>query len=193
MAVAQTQTLLTLAPGKIFQPSHDQLVVEPQTPKGVTPGGIVIPDKSSMIDARVGKVIRKGAGNRSPTTGELYAMDHNVGDVVVIHPHAMPWEVKEGGKTLLVVRDPEAIGCIVEDPNHLGELRQITLAEFREVWVPKREMPPIDGGPYEVVAPSGDALFDSTSSYPAAALILAKFEQSNPGVGLTGTEQLQQA
>jgi len=190
MAVAPTQRLLTLEPGQIFQPSHDQLVIEPFTPKGVTPGGILIPDKSSMIDARVGRVIRAGDGNRSPYTLDVYPPDHKVGQIVVIQPHAMPWELIESGRSLLVIRDPEVLGVIGDDPNPPVARRKIPLAEFRQVWVPKREMPPT-AEPYEVVSPSGDVLFDSSASYPTAALLVAKFEQANPDVALSDIGQLQ--
>lgn len=97
--------------GEGFVPSHDYLLVLPIEAPGRTQGGIFLPN-GSRAPTVSGPVILAGPGNTSPF-GQLIAMDHKVGDVVVFAPLANLMEIKIGTVTYVLGRSCECMGCIV--------------------------------------------------------------------------------
>lgn len=97
--------------GEGFVPSHDYLLVKPIEAPGRTPGGIFLPN-GSRAPTVSGEVVLAGPGNTSPF-GQMIAMDHKVGDVVVFAPLANLMEIKIGGVTFVLGRSCECLGCIV--------------------------------------------------------------------------------
>ncbi|MBA4019182.1 MAG: hypothetical protein C0483_18605 [Pirellula sp.] len=97
--------------GEGFVPSHDYLLVKPIEAPGRTQGGIFLPN-GSRAPTVSGPVILAGPGNTSPF-GQMIAMDHKVGDVVVFAPLANLMEIKVGTVTYVLGRSCEVMGCIV--------------------------------------------------------------------------------
>jgi len=107
-------TLLELRnPGEMFQPSHDQLLIEPIDAPGVTNGGIIL-TPTSRAPTTNGKIIAVGKGQTCPLTGTIHPLDHKVGDRIVFRPMAQLFEVKVCGVTYLLGRDCEVAGRIVK-------------------------------------------------------------------------------
>lgn len=104
--------------GEGFVPSHDYLLVLPIEAPGRTQGGIFLPN-GSRAPTVSGPVILAGPGNTSPF-GQMIAMDHKVGDVVVFAPLANLMEIKVGTVTYVLGRSCEVMGCIVggKTPEH---------------------------------------------------------------------------
>jgi chaperonin GroES len=105
-------TLIELnKPGEYFAPSHDFLLIQPVEAPDRTNGGIILPT-GMRAPTKVGKVIATGPGNISPF-GQMIPMDHKIGDTVVVNPTSMVMEIKVQGASLLLVRDCECLGVVL--------------------------------------------------------------------------------
>jgi chaperonin GroES len=92
-----------------LQPLDDRIVVKPGESEETTASGLVIPD-TAKEKPQQGEVLAVGPGKRSDTTGEIIAMDVNVGDTVVYSKYGGTEITSEGADLLILsARDVLAI------------------------------------------------------------------------------------
>jgi chaperonin GroES len=94
-----------------IKPLGDRLVVERIEQDTKTSGGIIIPD-TAKEKPKQGKVLAVGPGNKDEN-GKRIPVDVEVGDVVLFTQWAGN-EIKIDGKDLLVLKESDVIGIIVE-------------------------------------------------------------------------------
>ena len=93
-----------------LQPLDDRIVVRPAAPEQTTASGLVIPD-SATEKPQQGEVLAAGPGKRSDQTGELIAMDVNVGDVVVYSKYGGT-EISSAGEDLLILNARDVLAIV---------------------------------------------------------------------------------
>ena len=94
-----------------IKPLHDRVVIKRLDAEDKTPGGIVIPDSAAEKPSK-GKVVSVGPGKRSDK-GEIVPMCVKVGDKVLFGKYAGT-EVKENGEEMIVMREDDIIGVLVD-------------------------------------------------------------------------------
>ena len=92
-----------------IRPLHDRVVVKRMEEESTSPGGIVIPDSAAEKPIK-GEVIAVGNG-KITDSGELRALDLNVGDKVLFGKYSGT-EVKVDGDELLVMREDDIMAVI---------------------------------------------------------------------------------
>ncbi|MCZ6565225.1 MAG: co-chaperone GroES [Gammaproteobacteria bacterium] len=92
-----------------IRPLHDRVVVKRMEEESTSPGGIVIPDSAAEKPIK-GEVIAVGNG-KVTDSGELRALDLNVGDKVLFGKYSGT-EVKVDGDELLVMREDDIMAVI---------------------------------------------------------------------------------
>ncbi|MFC0212373.1 co-chaperone GroES [Paenibacillus chartarius] len=93
----------------MLKPLGDRVVIEPQQQEETTAGGIVIPDKAKEKPVR-GTVIAVGRGRME--NGQAVAPEVKVGDVVMYNKYSGT-EIKQDGKTYLVMRESDILAVLV--------------------------------------------------------------------------------
>ena len=94
-----------------FRPLHDRVVVERIEADEKSSGGIIIPDTAKEKPSQ-GEVIAVGPGGRDEA-GKLIPIDIKVGDRVLFGKWSGT-EVKIDGKDLLIMKESDIMGVIVE-------------------------------------------------------------------------------
>lgn len=92
-----------------IRPLHDRVVVKRMEEESTSPGGIVIPDSAAEKPIK-GEIIAVGNG-KVTDSGELRALDLNVGDKVLFGKYSGT-EVKVDGDELLVMREDDIMAVI---------------------------------------------------------------------------------
>jgi chaperonin GroES len=93
-----------------LKPLGDRVVVEREEAKGVTAGGIVLPD-TAKDKPQKGKVLAVGDG-RITKDGKRRELQVKVGDQVLFTTYA-PEEIKlEGGDKVLLMREEDILAVI---------------------------------------------------------------------------------
>ncbi len=92
-----------------IRPLHDRVVVKRMEEESTSPGGIVIPDSAAEKPIK-GEVMAVGNGKLTDS-GELRALDLNVGDKVLFGKYSGT-EVKVDGDELLVMREDDIMAVI---------------------------------------------------------------------------------
>ncbi len=95
-----------------IKPLGDRIVVERIEQDTKTAGGIIIPD-SAKEKPKQAKVVAVGPGAKD-NDGKRIPMDVEVGDIVLFTQWAGN-EVKVEGKDLLVLKESDVIGVIVDN------------------------------------------------------------------------------
>jgi chaperonin GroES len=93
-----------------LKPLGDRVVVEREEAKGVTAGGIVLPD-TAKDKPQKGKVLAVGDG-RITKDGKRRELQVKVGDLVLFTTYA-PEEIKlQGGDKVLLMREEDILAVI---------------------------------------------------------------------------------
>lgn len=92
-----------------LHPTEDHVVVAPIESESVSPGGIVLPDNAKRRSGR-GEIVAVGPG-RHDHDGCLVPMPVSVGQTV-IHQEYAGNEVKDGGKTFLIMRSSDIMAVV---------------------------------------------------------------------------------
>ncbi len=92
-------------------PFGSRVLIEPVEQEEMTASGIILPE-TAKEKPQQGKVLAAGPGDRNEK-GERIAMDVKVGDVVLFAKYSGT-EVKMEGKKLLILRESDILGIIVE-------------------------------------------------------------------------------
>ena len=92
-----------------IRPLHDRVIVKRMEEERTSPGGIVIPDSATEKPSK-GEILSVGNG-KLLDSGELRALDLNVGDKVLFGKYSGT-EVKVEGEEVLVMREDDIMGVI---------------------------------------------------------------------------------
>jgi chaperonin GroES len=95
-----------------FRPLHDRVLVERIEAEEKTRGGIIIPD-TAKEKPQEGRVIAVGAGTINEK-GEVRPLDVKAGDRILFGKWSGT-EVKLDGKDLLIMKESDIMGILVED------------------------------------------------------------------------------
>ena len=93
-----------------FQPLGDRVVVEREEAKGMTSGGIVLPD-TAKDKPQKGKVLAIGEG-RITKDGKRRPLQVKVGDSVLFTSYAGDEFKLEGDKKVLLMREDDILAVI---------------------------------------------------------------------------------
>ncbi|MFH1533063.1 MAG: co-chaperone GroES [Pseudomonadota bacterium] len=93
------------------KPLHDRILVKRLDGEEKTAGGIIIPDTAKEKPVQ-GKVIAVGEGKKDDK-GVRITMDVKAGDKVLFSRYGGT-EVKVGGDELLIMREDDILGIIVD-------------------------------------------------------------------------------
>ena len=93
------------------KPLHDRILVKRLDSEEKTAGGIIIPDTAKEKPVQ-GKVVAVGAGKKDEKGGRI-VMDVKAGDKVLFSRYGGT-EVKVGGDELLIMREDDILGIIVD-------------------------------------------------------------------------------
>ena len=95
-----------------FRPLHDRVVVRRTEQETKSAGGIIIPDTAAEKPQQ-GEVIAVGPGGRDEA-GKLIAIDLKKGDKVLFGKWSGT-EVKIDGQELLIMKESDVMGVLVEE------------------------------------------------------------------------------
>ena len=95
-----------------FTPLHDRVLVRRVDEDDVTTGGLIIPD-SAKEKPQEGEVVSCGEGARKDS-GELIPMAVNSGDKILFGKWSGT-EVKIDGEDLLIMKESDILGIIIEE------------------------------------------------------------------------------
>ena len=95
-----------------FKPLHDRVLVRRIESEEKTSGGLIIPDSAKEKPSE-GEIIAVGEGARKDS-GELIPMSVKAGDRVLFGKWSGT-EVKVNGKDLLIMKESDILGIIVEE------------------------------------------------------------------------------
>jgi len=93
-----------------LKPLDDRIVVRPNEAETQTASGLVIPD-TAKEKPQQGEVLAVGPGKRSETSGDLIAVDINVGDTVLYSKYGGT-EVAVDGEDLLVLNSRDVLAVV---------------------------------------------------------------------------------
>ena len=93
------------------KPLHDRILVKRLDSEEKTSGGIIIPDTAKEKPVQ-GEVVAVGAGKKDEK-GDRIVMDVKAGDKVLFSRYGGT-EVKVGGDELLIMREDDILGIIVD-------------------------------------------------------------------------------
>ena len=93
------------------KPLHDRILVKRLDSEEKTAGGIIIPDTAKEKPVQ-GEVVAVGAGKKDEK-GDRIVMDVKAGDKVLFSRYGGT-EVKVGGDELLIMREDDILGIIVD-------------------------------------------------------------------------------
>ena len=93
-----------------LQPLEDRIVVKASEAEQTTASGLVIPD-SAKEKPQQGEVLAVGPGRRSETSGEIFAVDVNVGDIVVYSKYGGT-EITVEGEDLLILSSRDVLAKV---------------------------------------------------------------------------------
>jgi len=93
-----------------LNPLDDRIVVRPGESEETTASGLVIPD-TAKEKPQQGEVLAVGPGRRSEQTGELIALDVEVGDTVVYSKYGGT-EISVDGEDLLILTSRDVLATI---------------------------------------------------------------------------------
>ena len=96
-----------------FRVLDDMVVIEPDAPMTVTPGGVVLPDNkdSFMGKTEKGVVLVVGPGRLNKKTGDRLPMSVGIGDRVVLSKYARK-EIEVDGRVLYVLSEANVLATI---------------------------------------------------------------------------------
>ena len=95
-----------------FRPLHDRVVVKRVEEETKSKGGIIIPDTAKEKPMQ-GEVLAVGPGARDEK-GEIQPLDVKVGDRILFGKWSGT-EVKLDGEELLIMKESDIMGVLVED------------------------------------------------------------------------------
>jgi chaperonin GroES len=95
-----------------FKPLHDRVLVRRIESEEKTAGGLIIPDSAKEKPSE-GEIIAVGEGARKDS-GELIPMAVAAGDKILFGKWSGT-EVKVDGKDLLIMKESDILGIIVEE------------------------------------------------------------------------------
>ncbi len=95
-----------------FKPLHDRVLVRRIESEEKTAGGLIIPDSAKEKPSE-GEIVAVGEGARKDS-GELIPMAVKAGDRVLFGKWSGT-EVKVDGKDLLIMKESDILGIIVEE------------------------------------------------------------------------------
>jgi len=90
-----------------LQPLEDRIVVRPSEPETQTASGIYLPD-TAKEKPQQGEVLAVGPGRRSETSGEIIAIDVNVGDIVVYSKYGGT-EITVDGEDVMILSSRDVL------------------------------------------------------------------------------------
>jgi len=93
-----------------IRPLHDRVLVRPMEEEKTSAGGIIIPDSASTEKPNNGEIIAAGNG-RITDSGDVRAMDVNVGDKILFGQYAGT-AVKLDGEELLMMKEEDILAVI---------------------------------------------------------------------------------
>ncbi|BBB27247.1 co-chaperone GroES [Amphritea japonica] len=93
-----------------IRPLHDRVVVRRKEEEATTASGIVLPG-SAAEKPNQGEVLAIGTG-RITSTGEVQALDVQVGDTVLFGQYAGSNTVKVDGEELLIMNESDIYGVL---------------------------------------------------------------------------------
>ena len=94
-----------------IRPLGDRILVEPIEKEETIAGGLLLPE-TAKEKPQQGEILAAGEGRRDDD-GDRIPMDVNVGDKVLFAKYAGT-EVKLDGKKLLIMKESDILGVIVE-------------------------------------------------------------------------------
>lgn len=94
----------------VFEPLHDNIIIRPVDPEVQTEGGLVLPTTSTK-PLLMGEVVAVGPGRRL-NTGELYAPEVKVGQLVTIRSGGASVELGVAGQNLVLTRWPDILAVV---------------------------------------------------------------------------------
>ncbi len=95
-----------------LHPLEDRIVVRPAESEERTASGLVIPD-TAKEKPQQGQVLAVGPGKRAESTGEIIALDINVGDTVVYSKYGGT-EITVEGEDLLILNGRDVLAKVVK-------------------------------------------------------------------------------
>ncbi|KJE77750.1 MAG: co-chaperone GroES [Ferrimicrobium sp.] len=95
-----------------LHPLEDRIVVRPAESEERTASGLVIPD-TAKEKPQQGQVLAVGPGKRAESTGEIIALDINVGDTVVYSKYGGT-EITVDGEDLLILNGRDVLAKVVK-------------------------------------------------------------------------------
>ncbi len=93
-----------------LQPLDDRIVVRPGEAEETTASGLVIPD-TAKEKPQQGEVLAVGPGRRADSTGEIFALDIKVGDIVVYSKYGGT-EITVDGEDVLILNARDVLAKI---------------------------------------------------------------------------------
>ncbi|CAN5739449.1 co-chaperone GroES [soil metagenome] len=93
-----------------LQPLDDRIVVRPGEAEETTASGLVIPD-TAKEKPQQGEVLAVGPGRRADSTGEIFALDIKVGDIVVYSKYGGT-EITVDGEDVLILNGRDVLATI---------------------------------------------------------------------------------
>ena len=95
-----------------LHPLEDRIVVRPAESEERTASGLVIPD-TAKEKPQQGQVLAVDPGKRAESTGEIIALDINVGDTVVYSKYGGT-EITVDGEDLLILNGRDVLAKVVK-------------------------------------------------------------------------------
>ena len=105
-----TTTTTTTINIKKFKPLHDKVLVRSSEEREMTPGGIILPDKSKEKPIE-GEIVAVGPGVVDKVSGNVVALSVLAGDKVIFERYAGMY-IDINGEKLIVLRESEIVGVI---------------------------------------------------------------------------------
>ena len=96
-----------------FRPLHDRVLVRRIEAAATSAGGIIIPD-TAQEKPQEGEIVSAGSGARADD-GTVTPLDVKAGDRVLFGKWSGS-EVRLGGEDLLIMKEADILGVVVEDP-----------------------------------------------------------------------------